>query len=97
MPSHKYPPATNTVPSSSAVAEWPARRADMSPVGVNLPVEGSNSSALAVVEYPHLGSLQARLSPPAIRTVPSGNNVAECLKRGRVIDAVAVNLPVTTS
>jgi len=32
--------ATNTVPSVSAVAEWPARRAAMLAVGVNVPVEG---------------------------------------------------------
>src|SRR4030095_579546 len=98
MPSYKYPPATNTVPSSTDVAEWPARRAGMVATAVNVPRKGSKTSALACVpEKKHDCELQSSLSPPAIKTVPSCRNVAEWLSRGRVIEPVAVNVPVTTS
>src|SRR6185295_18162102 len=59
-----YPPVNRTRPSSSSAAADPARTAVMSPVGVNVPVPGSYSSAAA-------------LQPPAKSTRPSPSNVAD--------------------
>src|SRR6185369_2212018 len=59
-----YPPVNRTWPSRSRVAADPARTAVMSPVGVNVQVAGSYSSA-------------AVLQPPAKSTRPSASRIAD--------------------
>ena len=66
---HRQPPAMRTNPSRSRVAVCESRARAIDPVGLNLPVAGSYSSA------------EARLflelsSPPAMRTRPSESLVA---------------------
>src|SRR6188508_3579993 len=58
-----YPPVNRTRPSRSSAAAVPPRTTVMSPVGVNVPVAGSYSSA-------------AVPQPPAKSTRPSASNVA---------------------
>src|SRR5258705_11118360 len=59
-----YPPVNRTRPSMRSVAADPPRTAVMSPVGVNVPVVASYSSA-------------AVLQPPAKSTRPSPSRVAD--------------------
>src|SRR5262245_54619375 len=56
------PPATSTLPFASSVAVWSARTAAMLPVGLQVPVAGSYSSAPA--------------PGPASRTLPVRSSVA---------------------
>jgi hypothetical protein len=65
------------------------RGAFMPPVGVNAPVEGSNSSAVANGEPNAAGP-----EPPVIKTLPEGSSVAVCPARGVVMELAGVNVPV---
>ena len=98
------PPAINTFPASGplaiSVAEWCARVAFIAPVGVNVPVTGSKSSALLKVEP----SVLAAVVPPAISTWPSAGqlqpeiSVAVCSARAvLIVDATAEKVPLTGS
>jgi hypothetical protein len=80
FPAPTNPPTIKTVPSASRVAVCRRRDVIMLPVGMNEPVEGSNSSALAV-------------PPPAIRTFPFWSRVAVCPDRAVIMSPVAVNAP----
>jgi hypothetical protein len=83
----------NTRPSTSTVAVAPARAWSIEPVAVNSPVDGSYSSADAVISV-----VPRRMAwLPAIRTHPSGKRVAVCPNRGVVMEPVAANLPVRGS
>src|ERR1035437_910853 len=78
-----------TRPSASSVAVWPMRPAINEPVGLNLPVVGSYSSAdLKVV---------LSLLPPTKRTRPSASRVAVPKLPSMVASPVLLNLPVAGS
>ena len=81
------PPATRTRPSFSRVAVWPHRASVIDPVGLNLPVVGSYSSAAAVLEL----TLPVRALPPATRIRPFLSRVAVGPSRPTVIEPVRLN------
>src|SRR5213082_512236 len=67
------PPATRTPPLGSSVAVW-TERGEVMLLGeraANVPVVGSNNSAVSVATPPTAGE-----SPPVIRTLPLGRSVA---------------------
>src|ERR1035437_4933031 len=78
-----------TRPSASSVAVWPMRPAINEPVGLNLPVVGSYSSAEAKVVV--------LLLPPTKRTRPSASRVAVPKLPSMVASPVLLNLPVAGS
>src|SRR5438309_8010607 len=82
------PPAMRMVPSTNDVAVCKYLLAAMLPVAVNVPPEGSKSSALAVT--PALHGLHA---PPARRTLPSGRSVVVWELRLVVMLLVRVKIP----
>lgn len=63
----------------------------MLPVGVNIPVDGSYSSAVLSGRTTH--ELHAGTSPPATSTFPVASNVAECPTRALCILPVDANVP----
>ena len=69
-----------------SVALCPARGSVISPVAMNLLLEGSKISAVE-------SGLYSGSHPPASRTVPSGKNVAECPERAEIIFGPGMNLP----
>ena len=75
----ELPPATSTLPFGSKVAVWLTRGSVMLLVAVNILVEGSNTSAVAV-EFPKLLAI-----PPVIRTRPSDRRVAVCWARAELM------------
>ena len=64
-----YPHATRTLPLERMLAVWEARGLDRDPVGLQLPVVGSYTSALA-------NSIQLLPLPPATRTLPLTRTLA---------------------
>jgi hypothetical protein len=61
-------------------------------------VDGAYDSVLVVVpEKIHPPGLQSSVSPPAIKTFPSGSNVAVWFDRRLVMVPVAANVPVLAS
>src|SRR6266511_4300367 len=83
------PPATRTVPSDSSVAVWRQRGTFMLAAGLQRPVDGSYSSALAVtVPY---------ALPPTASTRPSGSNVPVAFPRPSARPPVGVHVPVAGS
>ena len=84
------PPVTRTRPSASRVATWRSRAAFIEPVGLNVPVFGSYSSAEA-------SGCRNLSSPPVIRTRPSRSRVAVCTSRAVVIEPVGPKVPVVGS
>ena len=87
----RLPPATSTLPLLSSVAAAEYRGVSMLPVGDQVPVAGSYSSALAV-EASVEGS-----RPPATRTLPSSSCVTVGESREMDIDPVAVHVRVAGS
>ena len=79
------PPAMRTRPSFSSVAVWPYRGDRSRPVGMNLPIFGSYSSASL------MGLLLYR--PPATRTRPSASSVAVPMLRPFSIEPVGAKVP----
>jgi hypothetical protein len=77
----------STFPLLSNVAVCISLVASMPPVAVNVPVAGSNSSALA--------RASVSPSPPATSTFPVGSKVAVCKSLATVMLPVAVNVPAT--
>ena len=69
-----------------SVALCPARDSVIAPVAMNLLLEGSKISAVD-------SGLYSGSHPPASRTVPSGNSVAECPERPSIIFGPGMNLP----
>src|SRR5690349_7669160 len=80
-------PVSRTLPSGS---RFPTKGVPEGwwTVGLKLPVAGSYNSALAK----RFGS---PVNPPAIKTLPSGNSVAEWPHRGAVILPVGLKVPAT--
>ena len=73
---------------------WRLRAVAIEPVGLNVPVAGSYSSAEA---RNGPGMFHFPGSPPANRTRPSESRVAVPKPRAVVIEPVAVNVPVCGS
>ena len=82
---------TRTRPSASKVAVCPSRAVVIEPVGLNVPVLGSYSSAEARKTGDPVASESC---PPAMRTRPSASSVAVCTSRAVVIEPVGPKLPV---
>jgi hypothetical protein len=70
------PPVIRMVPFGKRVEEWRTRGEVMLPVGVQIPVFGSNSSVLAS-SVTVKGETEILFTPPATSTLPSGKSVAE--------------------
>src|SRR5215469_7164390 len=81
-PESFWPPATRTRPFVSRTAVWFTRAKAIEPVRVQLPVVGSNNSALDRMLDRELSQLEV---PPATRTFPFGNNIAVWPSRGEPI------------
>jgi hypothetical protein len=95
------PPAIRTLPFGSRAAVWSARETVIGPVGENVPLLGSYSSALAVAPSP-ISSPIVRVAdasaPPAMSTFPLGRRVAVC--PARAVDmspAVGMNVRLSGS
>lgn len=84
----RHPPVIRTLPSGSSVAVCMWRGVFMSPVAVNVRVEGSYNSELA-----HTGQSLTTVKPPAIKTLPLVSNVAVWFCRGTFKFPVGVNVP----
>ena len=83
------PPATRTVPSDSSVAVWRQRGTFMLAAGLQRPVDGSYSSAVAVIVPLAL--------PPTASTRPSRNSVPVAFPRPSAMLPVGVQVPVAGS
>src|SRR5215471_7589567 len=85
------PPTIRTFPLDSSVIPVPVQRGVFRlPVGVQLPVLGSYTSALA-------RAFSTASSPPATRTLPFGSRMAEWTLCASLILPVGVQLPVLGS
>ena len=80
-------------PLDNKVALGAAPATVMLPVAVNVPAPGSYNSAGA--NCCPQGSVTT--TPPAISTIPSGSNVAECSLRSTTKLPVEANLPASCS
>ncbi len=85
------PPAIRTLPSGRRVAVWSARASANAPVVVNVPVAGSNSSAL------DWSRLVAGSMPPTTSTRPSRRVVAVAPQREARIGRGLPYVPVARS
>src|SRR5438034_10181174 len=82
------PPASRTFPFGSTTAAASQRGSCIEPVNVQLPVAGSNNSALERKVLP---------APPAARTFPLANRVAVALWREVLRPPARCQVPATGS
>ena len=93
------PPTRSTCPSGSSAATWKRRWLVIAPVGLNVPVAGSYSSAEAADadgggDAPGLLAVTLKFSrPPATSTRPSLSSVAVWPNRATPRSPVAENAP----
>ena len=87
------PPVISTRPSARSVEVWLSRGVCIEPVGLNVPVDGSYSSAEARMPEP----ASPQPDPPVNRTRPSCSRVAAEPARATVMEPVGVNVPVVGS
>nr|WP_240360513.1 hypothetical protein [Pyxidicoccus caerfyrddinensis] len=77
---------TSTLPEGNSVAVWLWRAVASAPVGLQVPVAGSYTSALA-----------RGPAPPVTSTMPEGNSVAVWLWRAVARPPVGLQVPVAGS
>ena len=94
MAGPKLPPATSTESSASATAMWPKRLAADGGNWVQVPVRGSNRSALLSAEPPIVPRL---LNPPISTSRPSESRAMAAPRCGRGSWAGAVQVSVPGS
>src|SRR5690349_14374964 len=95
IPPYETPPAIRTLPSLRSVAVCVSRAAVMLPVAANAPVDGSYSSAVAMLPANQQADPeQLSVSPPTASTTPLGSSVSVCHTRGAAMLPVDTNVRV---
>src|SRR5687767_9879710 len=99
FPASVNPPGTMTRPSGSTVDAVVWRAWVIDPVGVQVPVAGLYSSAVAVrkVKLHVAGGALGHQRPPAASTWPFGSSVAVARPRRTFIEPVGVHVFVAGS
>ncbi len=94
MPAALAPPVTSTLPEGNSVAVCLKRAVARGSVGLQVPVAGSYTSALARKPPWPVGSGPR---PPVTSTLPEGNSVAVWLLRAVASAPVGLQVPVAGS